>query len=199
MLKKGQKLVVASHNEGKVREIRVLLEPFGLDVVSAGSLGLPEPDETGSTFAANAALKADAASSLSGFASLSDDSGLCVTGLDGAPGIYSARWAGETKDFSLAITRIETELKQKNTSDRRAFFICALALSLPGEETKIFEGRVDGTLVFPPRGLNGFGYDPIFIPEGRVETFGEMDADAKHAISHRARAFEKFMKTALIP
>lgn len=186
-----KKLVIASHNAGKVREIAELLAPFGVEVISAGALGLAEPEETEATFAGNAILKAEAAAKASNLAALSDDSGLCVEAMDGAPGIYSARWAGPTKDFSLAMARVEKELTGK--SDRRAHFICALALAQPGEPTRVFEGRVDGTLVFPPRGIKGFGYDPIFLAVGERETFGEMDPAKKHAMSHRARAFAKLV------
>jgi XTP/dITP diphosphohydrolase len=186
---KATMLVVASHNQGKVREIADLLKPLGIDIVGAAALGLAEPEETGSTFAANAALKAEAAMQTSRRAALADDSGLCVTGLDDQPGIYSARWAGPDKDFSAAMHRVQQELKIRGSTDPRAYFICALALAVPGQETLIFEGRVDGTLVFPPRGDKGFGYDPIFIPDGYDITFGEMEPNAKHAISHRARAF----------
>ena len=196
-LARGEKLVVASHNRGKVKEIHELLAPYGLQAVGATELGLAEPEETGTTFAANAALKADAAAKASGIAALSDDSGLCVAGLDGAPGIYSARWAGPEKDFRHAMARVETELN--GNPDRRAFFVCVLALAKPGAETECFEGRVYGTLTFPPRGIFGFGYDPIFIPEHGRFTFGEMDPKAKHAISHRARAFEKFVGSAIHP
>lgn len=181
------KLVIATHNPGKLVEIRDLLAPFGATVRSAGELGLPEPEETGETFAANAALKAEAAALGAGLPALSDNSGLCVAALGGAPGIHSARWAGPDKDFRQAMARVERKLGQ--APDRRAHFVCALALAIPGEATRIFEGRVDGTLVFPPRGSRGFGYDPIFLAEGERETFGEMEPDRKHAMSHRARAF----------
>lgn len=185
------RLVLASHNKGKLREIAELLKPLGIETVGAGQLGLPEPDETGSTFAENAALKAEASSTASGLPALSDDSGLCVSALNGAPGIYSARWAGDGKDFNLAMKRVETEMA--GSPDRRAFFVCVLALAVPGQQTQIFEGRVYGTLDFPPRGQEGFGYDPIFMPEGHRFTFGEMNPKTKHAMSHRARAFEKLL------
>jgi XTP/dITP diphosphohydrolase len=194
---RGQKLVVASHNEGKVREIRDLLAPYGLVTLGAAESGLAEPDETGDSFAANAALKAEAAAHISGLPALADDSGLCVDALDGAPGIYSARWAGPEKDFRAAMRRIEEALVRTGSPDRAAHFVCALALAFPGAPTEIFEGRVFGTLTFPARGMAGFGYDPIFVPEGHRFTFGEMDPAAKHAISHRARAFEKFAHAAL--
>jgi len=192
-LARGDTLVVASHNQGKVREIRELLKPFALHVVGANELGIEEPDETEDSFAGNAELKARAAANATGHVALSDDSGLAVTALDGAPGIYSARWAGSGKDFSVAMTRIERELKEKNAADVSAKFVCALTLAAPHGETRTFEGEVHGTLVFPPRGSHGFGYDPIFIAEGMTETFGEIDPAAKHAMSHRARAFEKLV------
>ena len=198
-LKPGQKLVVASHNPGKVKEIRELIAPFGIETIGAAELGLAEPEETGTSFADNAALKAEAAMRQSGLPALSDDSGLCVAALDGAPGIYSARWAGAEKDFTLAMRRVEKELGEKGTPDRRAHFVCALGLAAPDAKTEIFEGRVYGALTFPPRGDRGFGYDPIFVPEGRRFTFGEMEPDAKHAISHRARAFAKFVAGAVAP
>jgi len=193
----GDRLVVASHNPGKVREIMELIAPFGIKAVGAAALGLPEPEETGSSFAANATLKAEAATGGSGLPALADDSGLCVAALDGAPGIYSARWAGPAKDFRLAMRRVEEELKAN--PDRRAFFICALALAAPGATTEIFEGRVYGSLSFPPRGDKGFGYDPIFVPEGYRMSFGEMPPAEKHAMSHRARAFAKFVNSAIAP
>lgn len=183
----GGRLVIASHNAGKVREIRALLTPFRADVVAAGELGLDEPEETGATFAANAELKARSAALSSGCPSLSDDSGLVVPALGGEPGVHSARWAGPDRDFSLAMVRVETALAGR--ADRRAHFVCALALCWPDGVAEMFEGRIDGTLVWPPRGLRGFGYDPMFVPEGHDLTFGEMDPAAKHAISHRAQAF----------
>ncbi len=186
----GGRLIIASHNPGKVREIAELLEPHGADVVSAGALGLPEPEETGTTFVANAELKARAAAAASGLASLADDSGLAVDALDGAPGIYSARWAGPAKDFDFAMRRVNDELGDR---DRAARFVCALALAWPDGHCDIFEGTVAGTLVWPPRGGRGFGYDPMFLPAGGAETFGEMDPAAKHAISHRADAFRKLV------
>jgi XTP/dITP diphosphohydrolase len=186
-------LVLATHNPGKVREIAELLEPFAIAVTSAGELGLPEPEETGATFAENAAIKAEVAARASGKPALSDDSGLVVPALDGAPGIYSARWAGPGKDFAFAMKTIAEKLGAKASGKPAASFVCALALALPGEGTQIFEGRIDGHLVFPARGANGFGYDPIFVPEGHEKTFGEMDPAAKHAMSHRARAFRKLI------
>jgi XTP/dITP diphosphohydrolase len=197
-MKPGDTLVIASHNAGKLREIRELLAPFALVIRGAGELGLPEPDETGATFAENAALKARASAEASGHAALSDDSGLVVTALDGAPGIYSARWAGAEKDFASAMARVERELVARGAPDRSARFVCALALARPGGETAIFEGEIAGHLVFPPRGTQGFGYDPVFVADGMDITFGEMDPAAKHAISHRARAFAKLVDSGLL-
>ncbi len=182
------KLVIASHNPGKVREIGELLAPHRVTVVSAAELDLPEPEETGETFADNARLKALAAAEGAGLPALADDSGLCVVALDGAPGIYSARWAGPTKDFGRAMERVRVALD--DTPDREAYFVCVLALAWPDGHVETFEGRVYGRLVFPPRGDNGFGYDPIFEPVGETRTFGEMDAAEKHAMSHRAQAFD---------
>ena len=198
-LERGSTLVVASHNQGKVREIAALLEPHGLEVRGAAELGLEEPEETGTTFAENAILKARAAAAAGGLAALADDSGLSVEALGGAPGIFSARWAGPKKNFSLAMARVERELKALGAADRKAKFVCALALALPTGETELFEGEVHGHLTFPPRGRNGFGYDPIFVAEGMEQTFGEIDPALKHTISHRARAFEKFAASALSP
>lgn len=192
----GDRLVVASHNPGKVREIRDLLAPYNIETISAADLALPEPEETGTSFAANAELKALASATASGLPALADDSGLEVEALGGAPGIYSARWAGESKDFAIAMERVEGELAEKGArtpEDRRANFTCALTLALPDGSHDTFEGKVFGTLVWPPRGMRGFGYDPIFLPDGRDVTFGEMEPDEKHAISHRARAFELFV------
>jgi XTP/dITP diphosphohydrolase len=189
-------LIIASHNAGKVREIDALLAPFSFSVRSASALNIVEPEETGSTFAQNAALKAEHCALAAGEAALADDSGLEVTALNGAPGIYSARWAGPDHDFAMAMTRIEDELAQVeagNPPDRRANFICALALAIPGQKTQIFEGRIDGTLCWPPRGTKGFGYDPVFQPLGFDQTFAQMDQDKKHAMSHRAKAFEKLL------
>jgi len=187
----GGKLIVASHNAGKVREIRDLLAPFRTDVISAGELNLPEPEETGTTFIANAELKARAAATAANLPALADDSGLAVDALNGAPGIYSARWAGPDKDFAFAMRRIENELHGK--SNRRGAFICALSLAWPDGHCESFEGKVEGTLVFPPRGDRGFGYDPIFIADGLEVTFAEMSPEAKHAISHRADAFRQLV------
>jgi XTP/dITP diphosphohydrolase len=188
------KLVIASHNEGKVREIRALLEPFGVTPVSAGSLGLPEPPETGTTFIANAEIKARSAADLSGLPALADDSGLAVEALDGDPGIYSARWAGEAKDFGLAMRLVHEHMEKAGPeAGHDAHFVCALSLCWPDGHVESFEGRVDGTIVWPPRGAHGFGYDPIFQPIGRDISFGEMDPEEKHAISHRADAFRKLV------
>jgi XTP/dITP diphosphohydrolase len=201
-------LVVASHNPGKVREIVDLLGPYGFAIKSAAELGLPEPEETGHTFEANAVLKARAAAEASGLPSLADDSGLAVEALGGDPGIYSARWAGPAKDFAGAMRLIEEKVQDTGASgpaERRAHFISVLALALPDGSVQAFEGRVDGTLVWPPRGDRGFGYDPIFLPDGHDRTFGEMSAEEKHgwrpgqgeALSHRARAFRLFARDLL--
>lgn len=184
-------LVLATHNPGKAREIGELLTPFGLEVKSADQLGLAEPEETETTFTGNAVLKAEAASKMSGMAALADDSGLVIPALGGAPGIYSARWAGPNKDFASAMARVQHELESSGTDDRSAKFVCALALARPGHETAAFEGEIHGRLIFPPRGENGFGYDPIFVADGMNLTFGELEPSRKHAISHRARAFAK--------
>ena len=192
-LPRGSQLVVASHNPGKVREITALLGPHGIEPIGAGDLGLAEPEETGATFAANAELKAKAAALASGHFALADDSGLSVKALDGAPGVYSARWAGPAKDFSAAMARIEAELRQRSATDLAAHFTCALSLCSPHGEMRTFVGEVHGHLTFPPRGRKGFGYDPIFIAEGTDVTFAEMEPHAKHAISHRAKAFEKLL------
>ena len=185
----GSRLVIASHNAGKVAEIADMLTPYGIDAVSAGGLGLAEPEETGSTFRENAAIKALASASASGEGALSDDSGLAVAALGGEPGIHSARWGGPERDFALAMQRVEDSLPRDGS--RRAAFVCALALAWPDGHVEIFEGRVEGNLVWPPRGSRGFGYDPIFVPEGGDLTFGEMEPEAKHAISHRAEAFHR--------
>ncbi len=187
----GGKLVLASHNAGKLREIRELLASFKANVVSAGELGLPEPEETGLSFIANAELKALAASLGANVIALADDSGLAVDALNGAPGIYSARWAGPTKDFDLAMRKIQNAMG--DNPDRNAQFICALSLSWPDGHCETFEGKVEGTLTFPPRGPHGFGYDPIFIPTGFDITFGEMDPAKKHDMSHRADAFRRLV------
>ncbi|MGH6976897.1 MAG: RdgB/HAM1 family non-canonical purine NTP pyrophosphatase [Stellaceae bacterium] len=187
----GGRLTIATHNPGKLVEIAELLRPYGVETIGAAALGLPEPEETGATFEANARLKAVAAARASGLPALADDSGLAVAALGGAPGIYSARWAGPKKDFAAAMQRVERELVGK--PDRRATFVAVLALAWPDDRVAIFRGEVHGTLVFPPRGPHGFGYDPIFVPEGGHETFGEMAPAAKHAVSHRGRAFAKLV------
>ncbi|WP_303782992.1 RdgB/HAM1 family non-canonical purine NTP pyrophosphatase [Sandarakinorhabdus limnophila] len=188
------RLVLATHNPGKVVELAELLNPHGLDVVSAGELGLPEPDETETSFIGNARLKALSAATLSGLPAIADDSGLCVDGLGGAPGIYSARWAGPGKDFAVAMARVNDEL---GTQPRTAHFICALCVAWPDGHTEVVEGRVDGTLVWPPRGGNGFGYDPMFLMDGKAQTYGEMPRADKEADNHRARAFRQL--DALLP
>lgn len=189
------RLVIASHNAGKLREIADLVAPFGADAVAAGCLGLPEPAETGATFQANAELKARAAAEGAGLPALADDSGLVVPALGGAPGIHSARWAGPERDFARAMQRVEDELG--DSPDRSAHFLCALALAWPDGHCEHFEGRVDGSLVWPPRGSRGFGYDPIFQPDGEALTFGEMEPMKKHAMSHRATAFRKLIAACL--
>jgi XTP/dITP diphosphohydrolase len=196
-LPRGSQLVVASHNAGKVREIKALLGPHGIEPISAGSLGLPEPEETGLSFAANAQIKALASAKASHHAALADDSGLCVDALDGAPGIYSARWAGPAKDFRVAMNRIHDELRHKGLTTSAAKFVCALCVALPSGEFQVFEGEVHGRLSFPPRGAHGFGYDPIFIADGMEQTFAEIDPIKKHAMSHRAKAFEKLLHSGI--
>jgi XTP/dITP diphosphohydrolase len=186
----GDRLVIASHNPGKVEEITALLAPFAIDAVSAAALGIAEPEETGDSFEANAALKARAAAEASGLPAIADDSGLVVAALGGAPGIYSARWAGPAKDFRIAMQRVHRELADQ---DRTARFVAVLALAWPDGGLELFRGEVAGKLVWPPRGERGFGYDPIFVPEGGVATFGEIDPARKHRISHRARAFAKLV------
>ena len=197
-LRRGTTLVIASHNEGKVRELAELFAPYGIRSVSAASLRLPEPEETGDSFTENAKIKAIAAAKGSGMLSLSDDSGLEVEALGGAPGIHSARWGGPNRAFDLAMARVNHELKKLGTSDRRANFICALALAAPDSEAAAFTGQVYGTIVWPPRGTRGFGYDPIFVPEGYRETFGEIEPDLKNQLSHRMRAFEKLMSATYV-
>lgn len=189
----GTELVMATHNPGKVRELGDLLAPLGVRAISAGEIGLPEPVEDGDTFKANARIKALSAVAGSGLASLADDSGLVVHGLNGAPGIFSARWADAAGGFNTAMERVDRELNASGTSDRTGHFIAALALAWPDGHVEIFEGRVDGTLVWPARGAHGFGYDPMFVADGYDVTFGEMDSAKKHAISHRADAFAKML------
>ena len=203
-LERGQKLVVATHNAGKLREFKTLLEPFGLELVSAGELDLPEPEETGTTYEENAKIKALAATTASGLWALSDDSGLSVDELDGDPGIYSARWAGPDKNFDDAMVKVHTSLMEKGAmapGQRTAAFVAVLCLANPSGETVCFEGRAEGTLVWPPRGTQGFGYDPMFQPKGHMRTFGEMSEAEKHSwskdkigLSHRSRAFSEFVK-----
>lgn len=186
----GSKLVIASHNQGKIVEIAALLAPYRVEAVGAAALGLPEPEETEPTFEGNAALKARAAVTVTGLPALADDSGLVVPALGGAPGIYSARWAGPQRDFALAMTRVHAELGDRDSS---ATFVSVLALIWPDGEQVLFRGEVHGTLTWPPRGDNGFGYDPMFIPQGYSETFGELSHEVKYAIDHRARAFQKLV------
>ena len=190
----GNRLVIASRNPGKVEEIAALLAPFAVETIAAGSLGISEPEETGDSFEANAALKARAAVEASGLPALADDSGLVVPALGGAPGICSARWAGPARDFRVAMERVHRELGDKN---RSAKFVAVLALAWPGGNTQLFRGEVEGSLTWPPRGDRGFGYDPIFIPIGGNLTFGEIDPEEKHRISHRARAFAKLVEHCL--
>jgi XTP/dITP diphosphohydrolase len=184
------KLVIASHNPGKVVEITALLAPFQVQLLDAAELGLAEPEETGTTFEENAALKAHAAAKTTGLAALADDSGLVVPELGGAPGIFSARWAGPTKDFSIAMARVHRELDDKN---RSASFVSVLSLVWPDGEEALFRGEIAGRLIWPPRGDNGFGYDPMFVPDGYSHTFGELPSETKYAIDHRARAFAKLV------
>ena len=200
-LPSGARLVLASHNPGKLREIAEMLAPLGVEVVSAGALGLPEPDESAPDFIGNARLKALAAARVSDLPALADDSGFCVAALDGAPGVVSARWAGPNKDFAMAMARVQRELGE--STDRRCWFICVLCLAWPDGHTEAFEGRVDGTIAWPPRGDRGFGYDPMFLPEGgpatygEMKTYGEMNQSEKHASSHRARAFAQLVQACL--
>jgi len=206
-LRPGDTLVVASHNPGKVRELQHLIRPFGVDVVAAGALGLAEPEETGVTFEENAIIKAMAAASASGLPALADDSGLSVDALGGDPGIYSARWAGPSKDFDAAMREVERRLAEigATTPDRRrGMFVAVLALATPDGGIDLWRGEIGGTLVWPPRGTQGFGYDPMFLPDGHARTFGEMSTDEKHGwnpplppLSHRARAFAAFAADAM--
>ena len=198
------RLVIATHNPGKLRELRELVAPYGIDAISAADLGLAEPDETGTSFRDNARIKAVAAAKVSRFPAFADDSGLAVEALAGQPGIHSARWAGPDRDFAGAMQKIEDLLREKNATDRRAHFVSALCVAWPDGHLEEFEGRVDGTLVWPPRGTAGFGYDPVFQPDGFDTTFGEMSAEDKHGLppkgkglSHRARAFVKLAEACL--
>jgi len=205
----GDTLVVASHNQGKVREINELIAPFGLVAKSAGELGLAEPEETGTTFEANALLKAEAAAHASGLPALADDSGFAVAALDGAPGIYSARWAGPDKDFTRAMRMVQEKLEATGNPDKRAHFVACLCLSWPDGHHEMFRGEVHGVVVWPPRGDKGFGYDPMFLPDQHTKTLGEMSAAEKHGwtasdlgsnrepLSHRARAFKMFAEACL--
>lgn len=202
----GNKLVIATHNVKKLKEMRDLLAPFGIDCVSAGELKLPVPDETGHMFSENAAIKAHAAAKATGLPAFSDDSGLCVAALDGAPGLFSANWAGPDGSFQPAMEKVERELQKRGATtpeQRRAYFVSALIIAWPDGEEQLFEGRVHGAVIWPPRGAAGFGYDPMFIPDGHDRTFGEMTADEKHglttggALSHRARAFQVLKKSLL--
>ena len=206
MPKRIDKLLIATHNEGKLEEIRQLLAMFGVTAISAGDLGLPAPEETGASFAGNAEIKAKAAAQSANMAALADDSGLCVDALAGGPGVHSARWAGPSRNFNAAIEKVEAALrKAQATQPFKAYFTCALALAWPNGGVENFEGKVFGQLVFPPRGTLGFGYDPIFLPDGFARTFGEMTSEEKHgiprdgsvALSHRARAFRDFARTCL--
>lgn len=194
-LPRGARIVAATHNPGKAQELAALLEGR-FEVAAAGELGLPEPEETEATFVGNAVLKARAAADRSGLIALADDSGLSVRALDGAPGVFSARWAGPAKDFALAMDKVRERLEEVAADDLSAWFSCALAVAWPKGPVVAVEGRIDGTLTFPPRGTRGFGYDPIFVPEGGAQTFGEMDPAEKDAVSHRARAFAQ-LKAAL--
>jgi XTP/dITP diphosphohydrolase len=188
-------LVIATHNAGKLREIADLLTPHGLQLISAGQLGLPEPAEDAPDFVGNARLKARAAATVANLPALSDDSGFCVAALDGAPGVHSARFAGPDKNFTRAMADIHAQIK--DAEDQRAWFICALCLAWPDGHTETFVGRVDGTIAWPPRGTVGFGYDPMFVPQGGSQTYGEMDPAEKHATSHRARAFAQIMRSCI--
>lgn len=199
-LKKGETLVVATHNKGKLREFADLLAPHGLTAKLAGDLGLPEPEETGVTFEENAAIKAIAAATASGMPALADDSGVVVDALGGAPGVYSARWAGEGKDFAFAMQRVEDGLRAANAvtlAERAARFVAVLCLAFPDGTTESWRGEIEGSMIWPPRGTNGFGYDPMFVPEGETKTFGELTREEKHGRSHRARAFQRFAEAKL--
>lgn len=187
----GGELVVATHNPGKLREIAELLQPYGQQTASAGDLGLPEPEENAPDFVGNARIKALAAATASSLPALADDSGFCVAALGGAPGVHSARWAGPRKDFAAAMAQVQAKLGE--AADRRAWFVAALCLAWPDGHTATFLGRVDGEAVWPPRGDRGFGYDPMFLPRGLTQTFGELEPARKHAISHRARAFAQLV------
>lgn len=203
-LRRGDRLVLATHNSGKLKEFRELFAPFGLELVSAGELGLPEPEETGTTFAENARTKAHAAAKGANMLALSDDSGISVEALDGAPGVYTADWAGVPRDFNFAMQRVEDELQAKGATtpeQRRAAFNATLCLAHPDGRDVLYVGRCEGTLVWPPRGTIGHGYDPMFMPDGHSQTFGEMTPEMKHSwapglpgLSHRARSFAQFVE-----
>jgi XTP/dITP diphosphohydrolase len=190
-------LVIATHNKGKLVEIAALMVPFGIDCVSAGDKGVREPEETETTFAGNAELKALHSARATGLPALADDSGLCVAALGGDPGLYSARWAGPAKDFGFAMRKVEDALQAKHATDRRAYFVACLTLAWPDGHCETFRGEIHGSLVWPPRGSNGFGYDPMFVPENETITCGEMEPARKHATSHRARAFAALVEGCL--
>jgi XTP/dITP diphosphohydrolase len=196
-LRPGERLVIATHNPGKVWELQQLFAPLGVKLSTARELFIPEAEENGDTFAANAALKALESAQAAGIMALADDSGLAVNALGGEPGIYSARWAGDKRDFRVAMQEVEDRLRALGTADRTAEFVCVLCLAAPDGETVFFEGRVRGHLVWPPRGTNGFGYDPMFVPDGYGITFGEMEPELKNTMTHRARAFAK-LKAAIV-
>jgi XTP/dITP diphosphohydrolase len=190
----GEKILIATHNKGKLEEFREILAPFGVTVVSAGELGLAEPAETETTFEGNARIKAVAAMKASGLITISDDSGLCVDALDGAPGVYTADWAGPSRDWMMAMRTVEEKLQATGAASRAAQFMCTLCVLWPDGEEKIFVGKVPGHLSWPPRGKLGHGYDPVFVPDGETQTFGEMTHDKKNTLSHRARAVELMVK-----
>jgi XTP/dITP diphosphohydrolase len=192
-LQAGDRLVLASHNQGKLAELTGMLRPYRIDIVSAGALGFPEPAETAADFAGNAKIKALAAAIASGLPAFSDDSGFCSAALGGEPGVLSARWGGPERDFAKAMALVNE--RAGDTADRRAWFVAALCLAWPDGHTETYVGRVDGTMVWPPRGDHGFGYDPMFVPEHGIQTFGEMEPEAKHLVSHRARAFAQVMRS----
>jgi len=204
----ADRLVIATHNPGKLKEMRELLAPYGVDAVSAGELGVAEPEETGTSFRDNARIKAKAAAAATTLPAFADDSGLVIDALDGAPGIHSARWAGPDRNFAHAMEKVEAELNVRGAHDsqaRRARFVSALCVAWPDGHVEDFEGRIDGALVWPPRGARGFGYDPMFLPDGHARTFGEMSAEEKHGLppkgqglSHRARAFLKLAEACLV-
>lgn len=199
-LSRGEKIVIATHNAGKLREVAALLAPHGIEVIGAGALGLPEPEETETSFLGNARIKAHAAARAAGMPALSDDSGFSVAALDGAPGVYTADWAMRPeggRDYALAMGKVHD--LAKNAADRAAWFTCALVLAWPDGHEEGFEGKAEGAWAWPPRGAHGFGYDPMFVPQGRLETFGEMDPAEKHRISHRAAAFALLAAACLPP